>query len=275
MVKLLIVKKIRALFSTLVLLVVFLLVAPSQAQAAVTCSIERSGTNGIKVTNFDENGDPINSTSSPYKIKFYQHDAGNLANYSIPITTITSGETPVLNFSSGLASTFAGLAQSETTNFTFDVFVVTENGLSNDTVYCQSQIQYRFEFADETDVGEFELCKQIADADQKAKCDSCFERGEGSEGGIWTAVGCIKRDPKGIVQSVLQIGLGISGGVALLMILSAAFLFSTSQGDVKRTTEARELMSSAVIGLLFIIFSITILQFIGVTIFHIPGFASS
>jgi hypothetical protein len=68
--------------------------------------------------------------------------------------------------------------------------------------------------------------------------------------------------------------LGIAGGVALLTILSAAFLFSISQGDPKRTGQAKEMMTAAVIGLLFVIFSVTILQFLGVTVLHLPGFGT-
>ena len=49
-------------------------------------------------------------------------------------------------------------------------------------------------------------------------------------------------------------------------------MFTTSQGDPKRASEARELITSAVLGLVFIIFSVTLLQFIGVTVLHIPGF---
>ena len=90
--------------------------------------------------------------------------------------------------------------------------------------------------------------------------------------GIWTAIGCIKRDPTEIVQNLLRVGLGMGGGVALLMILAAGFLFSISQGDPKRTGQAKELVTAAVSGLLFIIFSVVILQFIGYTVLQIPGF---
>jgi len=64
----------------------------------------------------------------------------------------------------------------------------------------------------------------------------------------------------------------ISGAIVLIMILAGAFMLSTSQGDPKKTQDAKELISSAIIGLLFIIFSITILQFVGVSILRIPGF---
>lgn len=95
--------------------------------------------------------------------------------------------------------------------------------------------------------------------------------------GIYTAVGCISADATaegGMVTTLVRIGIGLAGGVALLMILAGSFMFTTSQGDPKRANEAKELITSAVMGILFIIFSVTILQFIGVTVLHIPGFGS-
>lgn len=140
---------------------------------------------------------------------------------------------------------------------------------------CSANFRYVSEIAlqDEADTQyRRELCNQIPEAPRREKCVACQARGSGA---IWTAVGCIPANATAIVQNVVKVGLGIAGGVALLMILAAGFMFSTSQGDPKRTGEARELITSAVIGLLFIIFSITILQFIGVTVFRLPGFGTT
>ncbi len=114
--------------------------------------------------------------------------------------------------------------------------------------------------------GTYFLCNQ-ATPQYKPKCESCLKTG-----GIWTAIGCVEHTAQGITDNLLKVGLGIAGGLALLMILVAAFEFSVSQGDPKLTNEAKERLQAAVIGLLFIIFSVTILQFMGVTILHIPGF---
>lgn len=115
----------------------------------------------------------------------------------------------------------------------------------------------------------YDLCGQISGEDIRTSCLTCYH----DEDGIWTAVGCIpKTDTTGIVKTVVRTGLGLAGGVALIMILVAAFMFSTSQGEPKRTSEAREILSSAIIGLVFIIFSVTILQFIGYSVFKLPGF---
>lgn len=121
----------------------------------------------------------------------------------------------------------------------------------------------------------YELCNQIKDPTAFQECKTCSERGGGNvrdPGGIWTAIGCIDRNPESIIVTLITIGIGMGGGVALLMILIAGFMLTTSQGDPKRTGEAKEMVTAAVIGLVFVIFSVTILQFIGVTVLRIPGF---
>jgi len=117
----------------------------------------------------------------------------------------------------------------------------------------------------------FDLCSQIPGNDlegsPKDKCIKCQ-----AKEGIWTAVGCIQHDGTSIVQAFIKIGLSVAGGAAVIMIMVSGLMFSVSRGDQKRTTEAKEMLTSAVIGLLFIIFSVTILQFIGVSLLQIPGF---
>lgn len=125
------------------------------------------------------------------------------------------------------------------------------------------------------DVNPYKICDQIDKnmlADMYQKCVDCVgEDGEGRSG-VWTAIGCVKKDPVDIVQNLIKLGLGMGGGVALIMILASGFMFSVSQGDATKTGQAKEMLTSAIIGLLFIIFSVTILQFIGYSVLRIPGF---
>lgn len=122
---------------------------------------------------------------------------------------------------------------------------------------------------DQTPPGGFSLCNQIPDSepDLFERCRKCF-----AAGGVWTAVGCIPSDPESIIHTIIRIGLMLGGGIVLVMILVGAFMLSVSKGDPKKTQEAKELITSAIVGLLFIIFSVTILQFIGVSVIRIPGF---
>ena len=118
---------------------------------------------------------------------------------------------------------------------------------------------------------KFNLCEQVKDPTAQQKCMQCAGGADGQEG-IWTAVGCIKRQPEEIVSRFIRLGVSMGGGVALLMILAAGFTLTISQGNAQKTAQAKEMITAAVTGLLFIIFSITILQFIGFSILKIPGF---
>jgi hypothetical protein len=118
----------------------------------------------------------------------------------------------------------------------------------------------------------YSLCQQISNPTELTACQTCSGDVSQPPKALWTALGCIPTTYQGITSSVIKIGLSIAGGIALLMILAAALMLSTSQGEQKQYSEARELLTSAVMGLLFIIFSVTILQFVGQGIFKLPGF---
>lgn len=99
-------------------------------------------------------------------------------------------------------------------------------------------------------------------------CASCMDNGKG----VWTAFGCIQTEPSAFIGSILQIGIGIGGGVAFLLILFGGFQILTSAGNPEQLTAGREVVTSAITGLLLIIFSIFLLRLIGYNIFGIPGF---
>lgn len=122
------------------------------------------------------------------------------------------------------------------------------------------------------DLDEFQYCDQIADPVEKGKCQTCLGdvNSETTEK-LYTAFGCIRIDNEGLAGDVIRLMIGISGTVALLTILVAAFILSVSQGEMKHVKEAKDLITAAVSGLFFIIFSIIILEFVGVTILRIPG----
>lgn len=87
-----------------------------------------------------------------------------------------------------------------------------------------------------------------------------------------TAIGCIPTDPKGLIKSLLGWALGAAGGVALILMALGAIGMITSRGDPDALKSAQGRFTSAIIGLVFIIFSVLLLQIIGVQILNIPGF---
>lgn len=116
---------------------------------------------------------------------------------------------------------------------------------------------------------EYNLCEQISNNDLYDDCQTCFDND-----GVWTAIGCVPTDPVEMIGVFINVGISIGGGVAMLSMIVAGFLYTSSKGDPQKTGQAKELMTSAVIGLLFVIFSITILQFIAGDLIRLPGFAN-
>ena len=102
----------------------------------------------------------------------------------------------------------------------------------------------------------------------QSKCADCMGDSEHS----WTALGCISTKPEEFISQILGIGVGIAGGIAFLLILIGGFQILTSAGNPEKLNAGKELVTSAITGLLIIIFSLFILRLIGFTIFAIPGF---
>ena len=96
--------------------------------------------------------------------------------------------------------------------------------------------------------------------------------GDKDNPGIATAIGCIHTNPAEFVKDLLKFVIGISGGIAFLMMLLGAFQMLTSAGNPDTLRAGRERLTSAVIGLLFVIFAVLLLQIIGFDILKIPGF---
>lgn len=86
---------------------------------------------------------------------------------------------------------------------------------------------------------------------------------------VKTAIGCIHTEPADLIADVLKFALGISGGLAFLMMLLGAFQMLTSAGNPETLAAGKDRLTSAVIGLLFVIFAVLLLQIIGVDILGI------
>lgn len=86
-----------------------------------------------------------------------------------------------------------------------------------------------------------------------------------------TGLGELQTDPSGFTTRVFAILLSFSGGIALLLIIRAGYLLMTSQGKPNQVQEGRDQLIAAIIGLVFLIFSMVLLQVIGFDILRIPG----
>ncbi len=93
--------------------------------------------------------------------------------------------------------------------------------------------------------------------------------------GIETAIGCIPvATPQDFIAFVLRWAMGIAGGIALALIGYAGFMIITSMGNPQRLQAGKELLTSAVSGLMLLLFGIFALRFIGIEILKIPGFGA-
>lgn len=110
--------------------------------------------------------------------------------------------------------------------------------------------------------------------DQLAKPQSSGVTCGTNNTGIKTAIGCIPvlGSTDDFLAAVLKWAVGIGGGIAFALMLYAGFMLMTAQGNPERMKAGQELLTSAVAGLILLIFSIFILKFIGVDILGLQKF---
>lgn len=121
-----------------------------------------------------------------------------------------------------------------------------------------------------------DLCKNISDPGEKRQCESCLvaDTTKNEVPGVWTAIGCVRSDPTSFIRDVVfRLGIGLAGTLALLCIMYGAFSMQISQGNPEKLKKAQELITSCIMGLILIIFSVFILRFIGLDILGLPGFS--
>ena len=89
---------------------------------------------------------------------------------------------------------------------------------------------------------------------------------------INTALGCIPiSTPSAFVSWMIPKLLAMVGGVAFLLMVAGAIQIIMSNGDPKQVQAGSQMITSAIGGLLFSIFSLFILRLIAIDILHIPG----
>ncbi|MGI6776171.1 MAG: pilin [Patescibacteria group bacterium] len=93
----------------------------------------------------------------------------------------------------------------------------------------------------------------------------------GSGKGVQTALGCIPTDPIDLVKWLFPYLLGFGGLAAFGLIVFSGFQLMTSSGNPQKIQGAKETITSAVTGLIFIILSLFLLRLIGVDILGLPG----
>jgi len=89
-----------------------------------------------------------------------------------------------------------------------------------------------------------------------------------------TAIGCIPvlSTKEEFLSFILKWAVGIGGGIAFLLIIYAGFMIMTSAGNPERLKAGQELLTSAISGLILLIFSVVILKIIGIDILGLDNF---
>lgn len=91
-------------------------------------------------------------------------------------------------------------------------------------------------------------------------------------GYIYTAIGCIPvTNMPDFITWILGWAIGIGGGISLMLIIVASFQIISSSGNPEKVQAGKELLTSAIAGLIMLIFSVFILKVIGVDILKLPG----
>jgi len=104
---------------------------------------------------------------------------------------------------------------------------------------------------------------------------SCVEAVENGTcpGGVNTAIGCVQLTSISALGNwVLTFAIGLGGGIAFLLTLYAGFMIMSSAGNPDRLKAGQELLTSAIAGVILIVFSVYLLRLLGVNIFRLPGF---
>lgn len=89
---------------------------------------------------------------------------------------------------------------------------------------------------------------------------------------INTGLGCIPTSTSGFSSALLTFLAGTAGAVSLVIMLIATIQIMTGGDNAEAVKKGKELFTGAVTGLLFIIFSVTLLKIIAGDIIKLPGF---
>jgi len=104
----------------------------------------------------------------------------------------------------------------------------------------------------------------------------CTPTGGTKDSGINTAIGCIPvlgaNGTTDFLTWILRWAVGVGSGIAFLLMLYSGFMIMTSSGNPERLKAGQELLTSAISGLILLIFSVFILKFIGVDILGLCNF---
>lgn len=105
---------------------------------------------------------------------------------------------------------------------------------------------------------------------QSSQATACFQCV--CAGQSWTGLGCIDSSSSGgIAVSIMRIVLGVIGGIALILLIIVGYWYNT--GKIENIAKAKQQLAAVFGAIVFIIFSVLLLRFIGVNVLDVatPG----
>lgn len=86
---------------------------------------------------------------------------------------------------------------------------------------------------------------------------------------IGSEIGLGSADPKTIVVNIIQLALGFATLIALIFIILGGFQWMLSAGNDEKIAAAKKTISAAIIGLIIVLISWAIVQFVIKTIIQV------
>lgn len=107
----------------------------------------------------------------------------------------------------------------------------------------------------------------IPDPDSFEKCDDCMKAGH-----VWTSLGCIKAaDPYAFVGQIITWATILGAGLATAIIGFQGLQIVMAGDDPKKVKAAQEAITAAISGLLLIVFSIMLMNILGIKVLDLAN----
>ncbi|MBN1374371.1 hypothetical protein JW962_03520 [Candidatus Dojkabacteria bacterium] len=79
-------------------------------------------------------------------------------------------------------------------------------------------------------------------------------------------------DTKSVVTLIVNISIGVGGGIATLLIIIGGIQMLGSGGDPGKVKEGQEMIVNALMGLALILLAVMVVRTLGFDVLRIPGF---
>ena len=104
-----------------------------------------------------------------------------------------------------------------------------------------------------------------------AKADANNMLWGGYEGNVQNATGLGNQDPRSMVGSVLKVFLGFLGVISVIIVAYGGFMWMTAAGNEDRVDKAKKIITAGVVGLVIILMSFGIAQFVMANLYNATG----